>query len=352
MITGFFSDILLNNDNKDMKNKLHSSGLPHWLMALAITFSTSPQAAEKIINIDGSSTVYPITKNVADSFQNIKPIKVNVNISGTGGGFTKFCHGETQVQNASRPILKKEMELCKESGVQYIELPIAFDALTVVVNKNNDFVDYLTVEELNKIWRPAAKGRIKTWQQVRSSWPNVPLNLYGPGKDSGTFDYFTEAIVGKAKMSRTDFTASEDDHVLVEGVSQDVGALGYFGFANYEENKARLKAVPIVSRNSTTPVLPSVEAVKNGSYQPLSRPLFIYVNAVAVAFKSEVKDFVDYYMYLKASPKLVEKAQYIPLPPKEYDAVHRHWLARKAGTGFDGVPEVGVKLDELLACIK
>jgi phosphate transport system substrate-binding protein len=335
-----------------MKKIKNSGWLYSGLVATALCFSIPAHAAEKVINIDGSSTVYPITKNVADSFQEIRKTKVNVNISGTGGGFTKFCHGDTQVQNASRPILKKEMELCKESGVQYIELPIAFDALTVVVNKDNDFVDYLTVAELNKIWRPAAKGRIKTWQQVRSTWPNVPLSLYGPGKDSGTFDYFTEAILGKAKMSRSDFTASEDDHVLVQGISRDVGALGYFGFANYEENKDKLKAVPIVAKDSTTPVLPSVEGVKNGTYQPLSRPLFIYVNAVAVAFKPEVKEFVDYYMYLKASPKLVEKAQYIPLPPKEYDAVHRHWLARKPGTGFDGVPEVGVKLDELLSRIK
>ncbi|HYN54102.1 MAG TPA: PstS family phosphate ABC transporter substrate-binding protein [Methylotenera sp.] len=332
---------------------MHSIKTNAWLTAAFIAFTISTvNAAEKIINIDGSSTVYPITKNVADSFQAIRKVKINVNISGTGGGFAKFCRGETQVQNASRPILKKEMDICKEAGIQYIELPIAFDALTIVVNKNNDFVDYLTVEELNKIWRPASKGKIKTWRQVRSTWPNQPLNLYGPGTDSGTFDYFTEAIVGKAKMSRDDFTASEDDHVLIQGIAQDIGALGYFGYANYEENKDKLRAIPIIAKGSALPVLPSMEAVKDGTYQPLSRPLFIYVNATAVAFKPEVKEFVDYYMYLKASPKLVEKAKYIPLPAKEYDAVHRHWQARKPGTGFNGVPEIGVKIDELLSRIK
>jgi phosphate transport system substrate-binding protein len=322
---------------------------------LAITFLLtipSLNAAEKVIDIDGSSTVYPITKGVADSFQSITKTKVNVNISGTGGGFAKFCQNETQVQNASRPILKKEMDLCKEAGIQYIELPIAFDAITVVVNKNNDFVDYLTMDELNKIWRPAAKGRIKTWQQVRSTWPNQPIQLYGPGIDSGTFDYFTEAVVGKAKSSRTDFSVSENDQAFLQGVSQDAGALGYLSYAKYEDNKDKLKAVPIMAKGATSAVLPSVDTVKDGTYQPLARPLFIYVNATAVAFKPGVREFIDYYMYLKASPKLVEHAKYIPLPGLEYEAVHRHWVARKPGTGFNGVPEIGVKIDELLSRIK
>jgi phosphate transport system substrate-binding protein len=221
-----------------------------------------------------------------------------------------------------------------------------------VVNKNNDFVDYLTIEELNKIWRPAAKGKIKTWNQVRSTWPNHPIQLYGPGTDSGTFDYFTEAVVGKAKSSRTDFTVSETDQTFLQGVSQDAGALGYLSYAKYEDNKDKLKAVPIMPKGSTTAVMPSVNTVKDGTYQPLARPLFIYVNATAVAFKPEVREFIDYYMYLKASPKLVEQAKYISLPPREYDAVHRHWVARKPGTGFNGVPEIGVKIDELLSRIK
>lgn len=327
--------------------------IKHVLSAALIAFSISAaHAAEKIINIDGSSTVYPITKEVADEFQKIRKTKVNINISGTGGGFAKFCRGETQIQNASRPILKKEMEQCKEAGVQYIELPIAYDALTVVVNKNNDFVKSLSVEELRKIWRPAAQGKIKTWRQVNPAWPNVALTLYGPGTDSGTFDYFTEAIVGKAKQSRNDYTASEDDNVLVQGVAGEQGALGYFGYAYYEENQQKLAAVPIVAKKDAPAVLPSVQSVKDGTYQPLSRPLFIYVNATAAAFKPEVRDFVDFYLYLKSSPKLAKQIKYISLPQNEYLAVNNHWKALKPGTGFDGVPEVGVKIEDLLSRIK
>lgn len=327
--------------------------IKNMLVATFIAFTIPTlHAAEKVINIDGSSTVYPITKEVADEFQKIRKIKVNVNISGTGGGFAKFCRGETQIQDASRPILKKEMELCKEAGVQYIELPVAYDAITVVMNKNNDFVKSLSVEDLKKIWRPAAQGKIKTWRQVNPTWPNIPLNLYGPGADSGTFDYFTEAVVGKAKSSRSDYTASEDDNVLVDGVAVDKGSLGYFGYAYYEENQDKLMAVPIVAKKDLPAVLPSVESVKDGSYQPLSRPLFIYVNATAAAFKPEVKDFVDFYLYLKSSPKLAKQIKYISLPANEYVAVNRHWKALKPGTGFDGVPEVGVKIEELLARIK
>jgi len=327
--------------------------IKHVLIAALIAFSISTSyAADKVINIDGSSTVYPITKEVADEFQKIRKTRVNINISGTGGGFAKFCRGETQIQNASRPILKKEMDQCKEAGVQYIELPIAYDALTVVVNKNNDFVKSLTVEDLRKIWRPAAQGKIKTWRQVNSAWPNIPLTLYGPGTDSGTFDYFTEAIVGKAKQSRNDYTASEDDNVLVQGVAGEQGALGYFGYAYYEENQHKLAAVPIVAKKDAPAVLPSVQSVKDGTYQPLSRPLFIYVNATAAAFKPEVRDFVDFYLYLKSSPKLAKQIKYISLPPNEYIAVNSHWKALKPGTGFDGVPEVGVKIEDLLARIK
>lgn len=325
-----------------------------YLLIAALTTSSFPTlyAAEKIINIDGSSTVYPLTKEVADEFQKIRNIKVNINISGTGGGFAKFCRGETQIQNASRPILKKEMDLCKEAGVQYIELPIAYDALTVVVNKENNFIKSLSVEDLKKIWQPGAQGKIKNWRQVNSSWPNLPLTLYGPGADSGTFDYFTEAIVGKAKQSRKDYTASEDDNELVHGVATERGALGYFGYAYFQDNQDKLAAVPIVSKKDAPAVLPSAESVKNGTYQPLSRPLFIYVNATAAAFKPEVKDFVDFYLYLKSSPNVAKRIKFISLPANEYIAVNKHWKALKPGTGFDGVPEVGVKIEDLLARIK
>lgn len=319
-------------------------------MIAAIFSMSAVHAAEKIVRIDGSSTVYPITEAVAEDFQAAKKIKVTVGISGTGGGFKKFCRGETDISEASRPILKKEMDACKEAGVQYIELPVAYDGLTVVVNKNNDFIKTLSVDELKKIWEPSAQGKIKTWKQVNAAWPDTPLKLFGAGSDSGTFDYFTEAIVGKAKSSRGDYTASEDDNVLVQGVQSDKGALGYFGYAYFEENQDKLKAIPIVAKKGAAAVEPSVENVKNGTYQPLSRPLFIYVNATTAAFKPEVKAFIDY--YLANAPKLVAEVKYIPLPSNEYAAVTKHWKALKAGTGFDGTPEVGVKIEELLARIK
>jgi phosphate transport system substrate-binding protein len=318
---------------------------------IAAAFSTSHVlAAEKIIKIDGSSTVYPITEAVAEEFQAAKKIKVTVGISGTGGGFKKFCRGETDISEASRPILKKEMDACKEAGIQYIELPVAYDGLTVVVNKNNDFIKSLSVDELKKIWEPSAQGKIKTWNQVNPAWPNTALKLFGAGSDSGTFDYFTEAVVGKAKSSRGDYTASEDDNVIVQGVASDKGSLGYFGFAYYEENQDKLKAVPIVAKKGAPAVMPSYESVKDGSYQPLARPLFIYVNATAAAFKPEVKEFINF--YLANAPTLVKEVKYIPLPANEYAAVTKHWKALKPGTGFGGVPEVGVKIEELLARIK
>jgi phosphate transport system substrate-binding protein len=309
-------------------------------------------AAEKIVKIDGSSTVYPITEAVAEEFQISKKgaIKVTVGISGTGGGFKKFCRGETDISEASRPILQKEMDACKEAGVQYIELPVAYDALTVVISPKNDWIKSMTVEELKKMWSPSAQGSVKTWKQVNAAWPDKPLKLFGPGADSGTFDYFTEAIVGKAKSSRGDFTASEDDNVLVQGVSGDIGGLGYFGYAYYEANQGKLKAVPIVAKAGAPAVAPSPETVMNGTYQPLSRPLFIYVNATAAAFKPEVKEFINF--YLANVPQLAKEVKYVPLPANEYAAVSAHWKSLKPGTGFGGVPEVGVKIEELLKRIK
>jgi len=320
------------------------------LVAATFTAPTSALAAEKIIKIDGSSTVYPITEAVAEEFQIQKKTKVTVGISGTGGGFKKFCRGETDIQNASRPILQKEIDICKEAGIQFIELPIAYDGLTVVVNKSNDFVKSLSVEELKKMWEPAAQDKVKTWNQINPAFPATPLKLFGAGSDSGTFDYFTEAIVGKAKSSRGDYTASEDDNIVVQGVAGDKGSLGYFGFAYFEENQDKLKAVPIVAKKGAPAVMPSFESVKNGTYQPLARPIFIYVNATAAAFKPEVKAFIDF--YLANAPTLVKEVKYIPLPANEYAAVTKHWKALKPGTGFDGVPEVGVKIEELLARIK
>ncbi len=316
---------------------------------VAATFSTSHAiAADKIIKIDGSSTVYPITEAVAEEFQKETKIKVTVGESGTGGGFKKFCRGETDISDASRPILKKEMDACKEAGIQYIELPVAYDGLTVVVNTKNDWVKSITVDELKKIW--SSGSSVKKWNQVNPAYPDKPLALFGPGTASGTFDYFTEAINGKAKSSRSDYTPSEDDNVLVQGVSSNQNAMGYFGLAYYEENKDKLRALPIVAKAGAPGVLPSVETVKDGSYQPLSRPLFIYVNATSAAFKPEVKAFINF--YLKHAPELVKEVKYVPLPDEDYVAVTEHFKALKAGTGFGGVPEVGIKIKDLLSRVK
>jgi phosphate ABC transporter substrate-binding protein, PhoT family (TC 3.A.1.7.1) len=225
--------------------------LKHTILALAIgqLAAGGALAQSNVVKIDGSSTVYPITEAVAEEFQKAEKnaIKVTVGISGTGGGFKKFCRGEIDISDASRPILKKEMEACAAAGIKYFELPVAFDALTVVINPKNAFIKQITVEELKKMWEPAAQGKVTRWSQVNPAWPDQPMKLFGPGADSGTFDYFTEATVGKSKSSRGDFTASEDDNVLVQGVTQDVNALGYFGYAYYAENTAKLKAVPIVN---------------------------------------------------------------------------------------------------------
>jgi phosphate transport system substrate-binding protein len=308
----------------------------------------APGAWAQVVKIDGSSTVYPVTEGIAEDFQKAKKnaIKVTVGISGTGGGFKKFCRGETDVQNASRPILAAEMTDCKAAGVEYIELPVAFDALTVVMNPRNTFLQSITVDELKKIWEPAAQGKVTKWNQVNPAWPDAPIKLFGAGSDSGTFDYFTEAINGKSKSSRGDYTASEDDNVLVQGVSQDVNAIGYFGYAYYAENQAKLKAVPIVEKAGKPAVSPSEATVLNGTYQPLSRPIFIYVNAKSLA-KPEVKEFAEYYM--KNAAKIAKEVKYVPLPAQAYTVGLDHISKMKKGTVMGGKNEVGVRVEELLA---
>ncbi len=290
-----------------------------------------------VIKIDGSSTVYPITEKVAEGFQKTGSAKVTVGISGTGGGFKKFCAGELDISNASRPILKKEMAACAAKGVRYIELPVAYDAITVVTNKGNTWAKNLTTAELKKIWEPAST--VKNWKDVRSGFPNQPLRLFGPGADSGTFDYFTEAINGKAKSVRKDFTASEDDNVLVQGVSRDKGALGYFGMAYYEANKGRINEV------SVNGVSPSVQTVQSGAYTPLSRPLFIYVNAES-AKKPEVNKFIQYYM--KNGGAAASAVKYVALPARAYPVAMTRFNKKKTGTIFGGEEAVGLKIDELL----
>jgi phosphate transport system substrate-binding protein len=299
-----------------------------------------------VIRIDGSSTVFPIAEAVAEEFQlaGNGRTRVTVGLSGTGGGFKKLCRGEIDVANASRPILTEEMEKCRAAGISYIELPIAFDAITVVVNPANDWVKSLTTDDLKKIWEPAAQGQINNWKQVRDEWPDMRLMLFGPGADSGTFDYFTEAVSHKAKASRGDYTASEDDNVLVQGVESNKNALGYFGYAYYSAHKDRMRAVPIEYEGRA--VSPSIETVIDGSYQPLSRPLFIYVKQTA-AQRPEVRKFIEF--YLTQGPKLVQEVGFVPLPQEASQIALDHFHNNRLGTVFSGTPEVGVKIADLLA---
>ena len=302
------------------------------------------------IKIDGSSTVFPLSEAVSEEFRNEDAnVRVTVGESGTGGGFKKFSRGEIDINDASRPITSEEIELCTKGGVEFIELPVAYDGLAVVVNKENTFVDFLTVAELKKIWEPAAQGKIKTWNQVRASFPNQPINLYGAGTASGTYDYFTEAIVGKAKSSRGDYNASEDDNVLVKGVSSDKNALGYFGLAYYQNNTDKLKLVPINDENDANgqaAVLPTQETVSNGSYAPLSRPEFIYINAKS-ADRPEVKAFVAF--YLSNAQTLAKEIGSVPLKPEVYKLVQARFDKKTTGSAFGkGVSTIGVNMAELL----
>jgi phosphate transport system substrate-binding protein len=303
-------------------------------------------AASGDIKVDGSSTVFPITEAAAEEFQKNKggKTKVSVGVSGTGGGFKKFCRGETDISNASRPILQKEIDACKEKGIEYLELPIAYDAITVVINPANTWATTLKMDELKKMWEPAAQGKLMNWKDVKAGFPDAPLRLFGAGTSSGTFDYFTEAVNGKAKSGRGDYTASEDDNTLVKGIGGDKNAIGYFGYSYYEANKTKLKAVGIDSGKGA--VLPSVETVKNGTYSPLSRPLFIYVSSKALE-KTEVKEFVDY--YLANAAKISAATKYIPLPAAAYTKITEKATAKKLGTVFGGKEAVGLKIEEILS---
>jgi phosphate transport system substrate-binding protein len=310
-----------------------------------------PPAAAKdaIVKIDGSSTVFPISEAVAEEFQKKEAAKVTVGISGTGGGFKKFCSGETDISDASRPIKPTEVELCAKNKIEYIELPIAYDGLAIVVNPKNTWATDITADELKKLWEPEAQGKVMKWNQVRQSWPDKEIHLFGAGVDSGTYDYFTEAIVKKEHSSRGDFTSSEDDNVLVQGVSRDELSLGFFGFAYYHENKDKLKVVPVNDgkpENGEGAIAPSVETVRNGTYQPLSRPIFIYVSKAALE-RREVSSFTSF--YLDQAPKLVAQVSYIPLPENAYRLGAERVTSRRTGSLFGGKgSQVGVSIEQLL----
>ncbi len=323
------------------------SSLTAGLSFIAMVAATPALAQTRTIQIDGSSTVFPVSEAFAEEFQKQSKgaVRVTVGVSGTGGGFKKFCRGETDISNGSRPILRAEMEECAKNGVQFIEMPIAFDALTVAVSPKNNFLNCITIAQLKKIWEPAAQGKIMNFSDVDPSWPNRKMSLFGAGADSGTFDYFTEAVNGKAKSTRADFTASEDDNVLVQGIERDENSLGYIPYAYYEPHQKQLKAVAIDEGKGKGCVKPSLEAVTAGTYNPLARPLFIYVSTKS-AQRQEVKDYIEFIM-TKGAP-LVKEVKYLPLPASAYETALKHFRAGRVGSVFGGVPEVGVSVEELM----
>lgn len=300
------------------------------------------------VTVDGSSTVFPVTQAMAEEFSLVADgVQVPVGVSGTGGGFTKFCNGETDIQDASRPIKAEEADVCEANGIEYVEIPVAFDGLSVLVNPENDWVECLTVEQLKTIWEPEAEGTITRWNQVDPSFPDEPLVLYGPGTDSGTYDYFTSVITGEEGASRGDFTGSEDDNILVQGIAGNRSALGFFGYAYYVENQDALKLVAVDDEKGDEGcVEPSEETIEDGTYQPLSRPIFIYVSATA-AERPEVSAFIDF--YLNEGPNIIPQIGYIPFSVEIYDTLYERFTSGRTGSVFaEGGSASGVTVEDLL----
>jgi phosphate transport system substrate-binding protein len=325
--------------------------LTAWLglgFVLVVALGGCGGGSANTVSIDGSSTVFPLTEAVAEEFmEDTQGARVNVGVSGTGGGFNKFLRGETAINDASRPIAPEEKKKAKKNGIEYIELPVAYDGLAVVAHPSNDWVDCLTTQELKEIWKP--ESDITRWSQIRDSFPDRPLDLYGPGTASGTYDYFTEAIVGEAEASRSDFTASEDDHVLAQGVKGTETALGYFGLAYYESDAKELKALgvdPDEPNSGASCVKPSAETVNDGSYRPLSRPLFIYVNKAKIT--PTVEKFVEF--YLQNAGELASDVGYVAMPDEAYELARQRFQARTTGTvfGAEGVDATGTEVAEML----
>ena len=319
------------------------------LVLSALLLATIASAVPPLIRIDGSSTVYPVSEAVAEDFLKVSAdrARVTVGIAGTGGGFKKFCRGEIEIVNASRPISREEADDCRAAGIGFIEMPVAYDALTVVINPANDWARSMTVGELKAIWEPAAQGRIRRWRDVNPAWPDRPLNLYGPGADSGSFEYFTEAINGRPRATRTDYSASEDDNVLVQGIARDPGGLGYLGYSYYLENREKIAAVAIVSgaAKSAKAIAPSAGNVGNGSYRLLARPLLVYASAVA-AERPEVMDFIRFYLTHAAT--LAEEVKVIPLPAAAYADARDRFLQRVVGSRFGGQNRIGLTIEALM----
>jgi phosphate transport system substrate-binding protein len=316
--------------------------------AAALPPPTALNQLSGTVVVDGSSTVFPVTEAMAEEFQKATGgrVRITVGISGTGGGFKKFCNNETDISDASRPILKAEIDACQAAGIQFVELPVAFDGLSIMVSPRNTFVDCMKVSELKKMWEPEAQGTVMSWNRVRPEWPDQPFRLYGAGADSGTFDYFTDAINGREKASRGDYTASEDDNVLVQGISNDPNALGYFGYAYYEENKDKLKLVKVDGEKGGGCVEPSPETIAGGTYVPLSRPIFVYAKLASLD-KSEVREFLRFYLDPKNAESYIEQVGYVPFPSRYYEQALQRLNTAQTGTVFPGQSTLGVKVDDL-----
>jgi len=321
-------------------------------MALVLVACGGPQgpSGTALVRVDGSSTVFPISEAVAEEFRLATGTNVTVGISGTGGGFQKFCRGETDVSNASRPISEVEIEACRQSGIGFIELPMAYDGIAIVVNPKADWIESITVDELRRMWEPGAQGTVTRWNQIRASWPDRELHLFGAGVDSGTYDYFTQAITGEEGASRGDFTASEDDNVLVQGIRNDELAFGFLPFAYYHENRDSLKLIPVDDEQDLPvagPVAPSMDTIRTGDYQPLSRPIFIYVSEPALA-RPEVQAFMDF--YVANAGELASEVGYVDLGAEGYRLVGAHLASRRLGSAFEhGGSQVGITLEQLLS---
>ncbi len=336
-------------DKNNLKNFKALSFLLAIIAMVLIGGAETAEAGRKIIRIDGSSTVFPVTEAIAEEFQAAhRGTMITIGVSGTGGGFKKFCRGDIDITNASRPIKPTEIEQCKKGNVQYIELPISYDGLAIIVNKSNDWIDSITVKELKKIWEPAAQRKILRWNQINPSWPDKEIHLFAPGVSSGTFDYFTKAINGEEGASRGDFTASEDDNVLVQGISSDKGGMGFFGLAYYEYNSDKLKLIPVddeIDSNGKGPIIPTVDTVNDGTYQPLSRPIFIYVDKAKVEARPELATFIQF--FLDNSAALSEEVGYIPLPAEIHRLAVERFKGRVEGTVYEGAKK-DASVEELM----
>lgn len=319
-----------------------------WLLLLLPAACSRSGTAEAPVRIDGSSTVFPLAEAVAEDFQREVGggIRVTVGLAGTGGGLKRFCRGEIDIATASRPISRAELTQCAQAGIAFHEMPIAYDALTIVVHPDNRFVDQLSLAQLKLLWQPQAQQRVLRWRQLDPRWPDVPVQLYGAGADSGTYDYFTTVVTGQARSSRGDYTASEDDNVLVQGVQADRHALGYFGYAWYATYAAQLRAVPISAGAGLPAVLPSPDSVRDGSYQPLSRPLLLYVS-VAACQRPAVRALLSW--WLRHAQRLADEVRLIALAPEDYRRVEDLLADGRTGSAFNGLQRPGLNIDRMLA---